>query len=269
MFVTITRLKELLYKEIGSDFIDEGFSFSKSAFRFQKKINKNRIICNFGFYDYKPDWVEYNFNFYFRIFELEKECQRFNDFCGLPFNGCPILLVEGDLHPDTKDRPRKWRVDFTHKIYDLERDIHEIEEARMILKQEFFPRLPIYSSLESFQTYILNDYYSILHDGNIFTPLIAAKCQSNEELNKMATFLWRHLDLENKDDRHFSKKFVKNIIAYSEKFPLPVEKGYKSPPNVKMPEIKIERKFDVKIETLKDIIIKGYAGDSESNVQKN
>lgn len=216
MELTLGQLKEILFNTLGQDLIKEGFVFAKSYFEFKKKIGKNKVKVCFDFYDYKPDWVEFNYRFEFSIDEIDREAKKLHDFCGIRYNGYSITLTEGDFHPLTKDKELKYRIDYTHKIYDFERDKAELEYSRKKLHEEFLSRLPVYTNLALFQDAFLNDYELMgTNKAPFMYVLIAAKLKGIKELEKLVPYAWEKLGLEAKPDNNNTKQLISKLIPLS------------------------------------------------------
>jgi hypothetical protein len=215
MSVSVRELRNILIDTIVQDYLEQGFSFNKSQFSFTKKIEKNKVSSMLLFYDYAPAKVEYHFYFEFSIAEIQSEIKKLNLFAGTTYQDkVTIILREGDFHPLVKNESLKFRGAFTHVITDFEKDKNVIDQSRQILKNEFFPRISIFSDLNSFQKYIIENYEKTIDFLLVLPALLALKLLEHEEFVKFVSFLKEKLQLDSKDDSHTEKIMVDNIIRF-------------------------------------------------------
>jgi hypothetical protein len=218
--LSIGKLRKLLTNTVGQDLIDEGFTINKTFTVLKKRVEiKNKITCFFDCYDYLPERLEYRLLFEFKIFELVKEAERFYKYCGIEFNGFPLVLGEGSFHPRTKELDLKFRSAFTHVVTDFEMFSETVEDCKMVLHNEIIPRLPTFSTLHKFQEFVLQDYNSVYKLGIGIFSIIAAKLKGKEELHKLVAYLWEKLKIDSLNGQHLLRKLYGNILTYAEKYP--------------------------------------------------
>lgn len=214
MNITIKEVKEALYDKVAGDFIGEGFSFNKTDFSFKKKKGKDTIRCEFTFYGF-PVKVEYNFSFVFFINELEKELEKFRNFCGTPYVKFGIHIREGDYHPLVSNTDFKYRVAFTHTISDIMQDKESFEETRLLIKHEFFPRLKTFSDLKYFQNFVLEDYSRVTKYGIMSYAFLALKMKNTNAVLSLIEHLKVELRVTELDPHHATRKIIEDMALYA------------------------------------------------------
>src|SRR5262245_30805711 len=116
--LTLDWLKKNLASTIGEDLIKEGFSSDKKQTKFKKTVGpKNKIELYFECYAFSLK-VEFKLVTDFYITEIEKEREKFRNFCHLELTRkWTVMLSEGFYHPKTKELDFKYQVAATHVIY--------------------------------------------------------------------------------------------------------------------------------------------------------
>jgi hypothetical protein len=83
--LTLGWLRENLASTIGEDLIEQGFSIDKKNTKLKKKVGlKNKIEVYIECYAYSSK-VEFKLVFNFYISEIEKEREKFYNYCNLKF----------------------------------------------------------------------------------------------------------------------------------------------------------------------------------------
>jgi hypothetical protein len=216
MELTLGNLKEVLLKTIGQDILNEGFIFSKSNYQFRKKEGKNKAEILFFFFDYKPSWLEFRYTIYFYINEIENESNKFFKFLGLERVSQPTQsFFEGDFHADTKNLEFKYRIDYTHRIFDIDKDDSEIEYSRKLLRDEFIPRISTFTDIGNYQEYVLSNYEVIENGVQLLPALIAAKLKGINELEKMVSYLLQKAEIIELESTDLRKRVITEILSYA------------------------------------------------------
>lgn len=221
MDLTIGNLKKILLDTIGKDLIDNGFEFSKSTFTFTKKYGENKCKAFFFFYDYKPSYLEYQFQIECTIDSIRREIVRFSEYSNINLSCETAFFVEGHFHPSTKDKEPKYQSAYSHRIFNLSKANLEIKVSREIFKDYFLPRLVDYTNLESFQQKHLHSLSNTENFKPIVSLLMAAKLMGFAELEKLVTYLENQLQIKNLSDCHQNKFFFSLILPYAKKYPEP------------------------------------------------
>ncbi len=225
MNFTLTEVKSLLADTIGKDLLKEGFTFNKSKFEFAKKLESSKIRCLFFFYNYTPHKIEYKFSFNSVIKEIEVEEKKYCSFLNQPFERRNKLLFrEGDFHPKVKHESMKFRAAFTHILINHPQDSEVIEESRKVLRNEFLPRMSIFSTLEGFQGFILSNFQYVIDFQLLLPSLLALKLKGDEAFTNLIDFLKFHLEYKNMDPRNIIKQVLDNVTAFKEKDTFHIQK---------------------------------------------
>lgn len=221
MDLTIGNLKEVLLDTIGKDLIDNGFEFSKGNFTFIKKNGKNKCKAFFFFYDYKPSYLQYQFQIECTIDSIRREVLRFSEYSNISIPSNTGFFIEGHFHPSTKDKEPKYQSAYCHQIYDLSKSEIEINISREIFKDYFLPRLADYSNIENFQQKYLSTHLNAESYKPIASLLMGAKLMGFAELEKLVIYLNDKLHIDELSNYHQEKIFFSMILPYAKAYPKP------------------------------------------------
>ena len=125
-----------------------------------------------------------------------------------------MYIREGDFHPSVRDNATQYRAAFTHIIADFEKDFDNIEDTRYILRNEFFPRIEIFSNLQNFQKFILDDYSRAIKYGCTLYAALALMLIGKNESMPFIEYLKKELDVENLDPRHSTRQTIEELSTY-------------------------------------------------------
>lgn len=221
MELSIENIKKDIANIIGNDLIADGFKLDKSNTWYTKKINKNKVKIFVDCYNYKPIKIEFRLIFQIWIDEIIKEKEKFHRYLNEPFlNEWPIFsFCEGDFYKETKHLEHKYRNAYTHIIeshLDVER---EILACKKLLYSEILPSLNDFTSLELFQSFVLNNYQSLSLNYYFIPSMIAMKLKGINELRKVVDYYWNVYGLKDYGNAEMSKIYARNIILFAEGIP--------------------------------------------------
>ena len=217
MAIRMGELRKLLGETIAVDFINEGFSFNKSEFSFQKKIEKNKVRCLFLFNTFSTQ-QEYFFTFKFTISEIQSELKKFWNYYSeeyiMPYS---FSVNEGCLNPRVKAQPSKYRVSYANRVFEVEDCLLMIDETRNLIRNEFFKRMDIFTDLKRFQDYIIQNPREPVDLQLVWPALIAMLMHSREELNKFIHYLTKECQSIYLPDKKDLDWMTSRVLEYSEK----------------------------------------------------
>jgi hypothetical protein len=216
--VTINDVRSALVLDIGQELTNVGFSFKKSLPGFQRiSAGKEKITIIFDWYDFMPVNIEFKLLVSFGIPQVHAEMKKYYEFCKLDYTskGNVLHFCEGDFHPNIKFLTHKERHAATHVVTDLVTLQDSVADCRKVLINDIIPKFPSYSTLEGFQSLILDDYSFVIHAGFTIPALIAIKLKSKTQLQELTDYIWKELNLETKPEGHLLKTLVGNIVAFA------------------------------------------------------
>jgi hypothetical protein len=213
--LTLSWLRENLALTIGRELVKKGFSIDKKNTKLQKKIgDKNLIEIYFDCYGYSTK-LEFRLMINFKISEIDMEAEKFDIYRKVNYQkGWTFMFVEGNFNPKTRDLEPKYITSATHIVYNKATLEEAIADCRKVLKDEIIPMFPNFSDLLNFQNLIENNFNLVTKMGLMRPALIATKLKNNEEIYKLVDFLWKELDMDNKDELHATKILLKDMIKY-------------------------------------------------------
>ena len=219
MDLKVGKLKEIVASTIGQDLIAENFTIDKSLTWLKKTINKkNKIRVFIDYYNYAPVKLEFRLIFQFWILEIVQEMQAYHQYLNESFSkDWPTLsFSEGDFNSTTKHLEHKFRNAYTHVVTKINSTNLPIQECRKTLNEEIIPILSTFSILEEFQDYVLNNYKDIGESTLTKPSIIAMKLMGAKELKMIVEHFWSTLQLDQKPKDHVFRRYIENIIPYSE-----------------------------------------------------